>query len=192
MITAYLREQTEIKIRMTTAPETPTGPFEYVEEYSGAVRKKLIEGLRSTPADLRTAVHGLTDEQLDTRYRNWTIRQIAHHLADSHLHSLIRFKWTLTEDHPIIKAYEEADWVELPDSKTGDLEPALAMLDGLHAKWVQVLESMTEKQFQRTFLHPQSGETVRLWMALNYYPWHGRHHVGQILWLRQEHGWHSA
>lgn len=132
---------------------------------------------------------GLSDAQLDTKYRNWTIRQITHHVADSHLNSLVRFKWALTEEQPRIKAYEEGDWVNLLDAQAGDVEPSLLLLDGLHAKWVQVLRSMTRQQYSRTFLHPQSGDSVSLWTALNSYAWHGRHHTGQIHWVRERNGW---
>ena len=170
-------------------PDNPAGPFEPVAEFDESVKVALIESLRQAPSRLRDAVSGLSDEQLDTRYRNWTIRQITHHIADSHLHSIIRFKWALTEGHPTIKAYEEADWVELVDSKQGDVGPAIALLEGLHTKWAQLLEMMTPEQFARTFLHPQSGESVSLWLALNNYAWHGRHHTGQILWLREQNGW---
>ena len=135
------------------------------------------------------AIGGLSQSQLDTHYKNWTIRQITHHLADSHLHSIIRFKWALTEEHPTIKAYEEGDWVQLADSQHGDIEPALHLLEGLHAKWVQLLESMNEARFPRTFFHPQTETSVNLWMALNSYAWHGRHHTAQIRWLRDRHGW---
>jgi len=170
-------------------PDNPAGPYASVDVYDNQVKIDLIAVVRDAPARLRTAVAGLDNNQLDTRYKNWTIRQIVHHVGDSHLNSLIRFKWALTEDHPKIKAYEEADWVQLADSKSGDVEPSLALLDGLHAKWVQVLESMTEPQFGRSFLHPQSGESVSLWSALNSYAWHGRHHTAQILWLREQNGW---
>lgn len=170
-------------------PQNPAGPFLPVEVYDGDVKARLIETVRLAPVRLREAVAGLSDSELDTRYRNWTVRQITHHLADSHLHSLIRFKWALTEDHPTIKAYEEGDWVELADARQGELEPSLLLLEGIHAKWVQVLESMSAAQFARTFQHPQSGASVSLWLALNNYAWHGAHHTGQILWLRQQHGW---
>lgn len=170
-------------------PDNPAGPFEPVAEFDEMVKAELIDTLRQAPSRLQDAVSGLSDEQLDTRYRNWTIRQITHHIADSHLHSIIRFKWALTEDHPKIKAYEEADWVELVDSKQGDVGPAVALLEGLHTKWAQLLEMMSPEQFARTFLHPQSGESVSLWLALNNYAWHGRHHTGQILWLREQNGW---
>jgi uncharacterized damage-inducible protein DinB len=130
---------------------------------------------------LRKAVNGLSDHQLETKYRNWTIRQIVHHIADSHVNSYIRFKWALTEPTPTIKAYQEADWVELADSRRGDIAPSVQLLEGLHVKWVQLLKLMTDEQFQRSFVHPQTGETVSLWSALNYYPWHCRHHTAQIL-----------
>jgi len=162
---------------MQTPPANPAGPFEPVEAYD---------------AELRAAVSGLDDQQLNTLYRNWSIRQITHHLADSHLHVMIRFKWALTEENPLIKAYNEADWVQLADCSSGAVEPALALLDGIHIKWVQVLDMMTQPQFECTYLHPETGDSVRLWTALNNYAWHGRHHTAQILWLRQLHGWTPA
>lgn len=153
---------------MTTAPSEPAGSLQAIEEYDEATRRSLIDTLDQAPRQLRAAVAGLDADQLDTKYRNWTIRQIVHHLADSHIHSYIRFKWALTEDHPTIRAYEESDWAVLPDAIVGDIAPALALMDGIHAKWVQLLGTMTADQFERTFHHPQSGETVRLWTALNY------------------------
>lgn len=170
-------------------PANPAGEFDLVPDYSDNVRATLTSAIADAPIRLKSATDGLTESQLDTLYKNWTIRQITHHLADSHLHSIIRFKWTLTEDHPTIKAYEEADWVQLADCKQGAIEPALAMYEGLHAKWVQVLESMSAEHYSRTFLHPQSGDSVSLWYAINYYAWHGRHHVAQIEWLRTQNGW---
>ena len=173
----------------TSPPDNPAGVFFPTEKYNAAVRKACTEEIWNAPQKLREIVEGLSDEQLETPYKNWTIRQIVHHIADSHVHSYIRFKWALTEKHPTIKAYEEADWVQLVDAKDGDIDPSLALLTGLHAKWVQTLDSMTESDFDRTFLHPQSGETVSLWNALNYYPWHGQHHTAQIQWLCDTHGW---
>ncbi len=173
-------------------PDNPAGPFEPVAEYDEQVKDRLIEIVRGTPTQLRQAVTGLSDSQLDTPYKNWTLRPITHHIADSHLHGITRFKWALTEDHPTIKAYEEGDWVQLSDAKSGELKPSLHLLDGLHVKWVQVLQSMTEQHFSRTFHHPQSGESVNLWLALNNYAWHGRHHTAQILWLREQHGWQGS
>lgn len=170
-------------------PDNPAGIFDPVRTFDNAQKNRLIDDIRHAPVVLRDAVSNLTDSQLDTLYRNWTIRQIVHHVADSHLHSIIRFKWALTEDNPTIKAYQEGDWVQLADCKHGDVGPALAALDGLHNKWVQLLESMTQEQYERTFLHPETGETVSLWMALNSYAWHGKHHTAQIVWLRHVNEW---
>lgn len=170
-------------------PDNPAGPFEPHLIFDHKIKAKLVDTIRQAPEQLRDAVSGLTDPQFDTLYKNWTIRQITHHIADSHLHSIIRFKWALTENHPTIKAYEEGDWVQLLDSKSGDVAPSLTLLDGLHAKWVQLLESMTEADFARTFHHPQSDESVSLWIALNNYAWHGKHHTAQIRWLRSQQNW---
>ena len=173
----------------TSPPEHPAGPFGAVKPYDESQKGKLILDLLNVPERLREATTGLSSVQLDTKYRNWTARQIVHHIADSHLHSYIRFKWTLTEEDPVIKAYDEAEWVQLPDSMCGAIEPSLALLHALHAKWHQVLESMTQQQFAFTFNHPQTRETISLWEALHYYPWHGRHHTAQIDWLRKKHDW---
>lgn len=170
-------------------PSTPAGPFGPIEDYDESARQQLIEAVRLAPAQLRAAVKDLAHAQLETLYKNWTVRQIIHHIADSHLHSIIRFKWALTEEHPTVKPYEEGDWVQLNDAKHGSVEPSLALLDGIHAKWEQLLESMTPDQYARTFFHPQSGKSISLWLALNNYAWHGTHHIGQILWLRNTYGW---
>ncbi len=170
-------------------PQNPVGEAPKPGPYSAGVRAELTASLKSAPAALREAVAGLDAAQLATPYKNWTIRQIVNHLGDSHLNAYIRFKWAMTESTPKIKAYEEADWVQLADEASGDLEPALAFLDGLHGKWVQTIEAMTEEQFQCAFAHPQTGSTMTLWDCLTYYPWHGRHHTGQILWLREHNGW---
>lgn len=171
------------------APQNPAGPFSDPGAFDETLRAEFVGQIEVAPTRLRAAVAGLNDQQLDTPYRNWTIRQITHHIADSHLHSIIRFKWALTEEQPLIKAYEEGEWVQLDDARTGAVEPSLLLLDGLHAKWVQLLTLMTPEDYQRGFQHPQSGETVRLWAALANYAWHGQHHTAQILWLREQNGW---
>jgi uncharacterized damage-inducible protein DinB len=171
------------------APQNPSGAFEPEEDYAPSRRVEFIADLAKAPALLCQAVAGLSEEQLDTRYRNWTIRQIVHHVPDSHLNSYIRFKWALTEDKPTIKAYDEARWVALEDSHHGDVQPPLALLEGLHVRWVQLLRSLTDQQFARTFVHPQTGNSMSLYAALRYYAWHGKHHTAQINWLRQQHGW---
>jgi uncharacterized damage-inducible protein DinB len=171
------------------APQYPAGPLQPEESYSPQRCDEFIAAIEGAPAALRRAVHGLSEQQLDTRYRNWTIRQVVHHIADSHVHSYIRFKWALTEERPTIKAYDEGRWAALDDSRTGDIRAPLALLEGLHARWVQLLRSLSADQLQRSFVHPETGKTVGLSEALCYYAWHGRHHTAQVTWLREQHGW---
>jgi hypothetical protein len=170
-------------------PQNPAGDFVAEENIDSARRAELIAVIENAPANLRKAVAGLSEEQLHTRYRNWTIRQIVHHLPDSHINSYVRFKWALTEDQPTIKAYFEDRWVALEDSHKGDIQPALSLLEGLHARWVLLLRSMTEPQFSRSFVHPETGKSISLNAALSYYAWHCRHHTAQITWVREQHGW---
>ena len=177
-------------LRLTMeAPQNPAGEYHLEENYSPRRRDEFISIIESAPATLRNAVAGLSESQLNTRYRNWTIRQIVHHLADSHVNSYIRFKWTLTEDRPTIKAYDEGRWAALEDSLTGEIQAPLALLDGLHLRWVLLMRSMTEGQFARSFHHPETKKHVSLNSALCYYAWHCRHHTAQINWLRGQHGW---
>jgi uncharacterized damage-inducible protein DinB len=171
------------------APQNPAGAFVSEENYSPQRREEFIAAIAAAPAALRDAVAGLSEDQLDTRYRNWSIRQIVHHMPDSHVNSYIRFKWALTEERPTIKAYEEGLWVALEDSRTGDVRAPLALLEGLHIRWVQLLRSLTAEQFDRSFIHPATGKSISLSAALCYYAWHGRHHTAQIRWLREQRGW---
>jgi hypothetical protein len=172
-----------------TAPQYPAGPYVPDERYSEERRNECIAILEQAPTALRSAVAGLTDSQLDTRYRNWTIRQIVHHLADSHANAYVRFKLALTEERPTIKPYDEGRWAALEDSRSGAVAAPLTLLDGLHASWVQLLRCLTPEQYSRNYFHPEMGEDVPLFRALNSYAWHCRHHTGQILWLRDQHGW---
>jgi DinB superfamily len=171
------------------APQNPAGAFTPEDNYGPQRRAEFIAVIEATPGAVRNAVTGLSESQLDTRYRNWTIRQIVHHLADSHVNCYIRFKWALTEEHPTIKPYHEGDWAALEDSRTGDVQVPLALLVGLQARWVQLLRSLTEMQFARTFYHPETGQNVSLNAALCSYAWHCRHHTAQITWLREQRGW---
>jgi uncharacterized damage-inducible protein DinB len=152
-------------------------------------RNELIAVIANAPAALREAVAGLSEEQLDTKYRNWTIRQIVNHLADSHVNSYVRFKLALTEEQPTIKPYDEGRWAALPDSVRGDIRTPLAFFEGLHARWVHLLRAMKPEQFARSFFHPESGKLVTLSEALCSYAWHCRHHTAQITWLRKQRGW---
>jgi uncharacterized damage-inducible protein DinB len=153
-------------------------------------RRKLIAQIAEAPAKLRAAVKGLNKKQLDMPYREggWTIRQVVHHLPDSHMNAYVRFKLALTEDHPTIKTYDQERWAELPDSKTAPIEPSLGLLDSLHERWVGVLKSMSAADFSRNLKHPELGEVV-LDRYLALYAWHGRHHVGHITSLRKRRGW---
>lgn len=174
---------------MTQPPEFPAGPFSPAPEFDDRILAACKSSLKQAPQKLRTVVRGLTSEQLETKYRNWSIRQIVHHLADSHLHSIIRFKWALTENHPTIKAYEEGDWIQLTDCRVGEIEPSLLLLEGLHTKWGQVLDSMTRQDFSRTFFHPQSEQSVDLWTSVQTYSWHSQHHTAQIQWIKDQQNW---
>lgn len=177
-------------------PQHPIGPFQSVEPMDkaadDAIRKTWIQELSRLPQQLGNATQGMTDSQLDTKYRNWTIRQIVHHLADSHINSYVRFKWTLTEDAPVIKAYDETAWSDLRESRIGSVAPSLQLLEGLHSRWCQLLMTLTAEDYLRSFVHPESGDVVSLHMALSYYVWHGKHHMGQILWLREQGMFESA
>jgi hypothetical protein len=171
------------------APQYPAGPDVPDVNPSPQRRSELTAEIERAPAVLRRAVAGLSDDQLDTAYKNWTVRQIVHHVADSHVNAYIRFKMALTEDAPTIKPYADGRWVELDDERRGDVAVPLALLDALHVAWVRLVRSMTDAQFARTYFHPESGETVALSAALGSYAWHCRHHTAQIRWLRQDRGW---
>jgi len=135
-------------------------------------------------------VAGLTEKQLDTPYREggWTVRQVVHHMADSHLHNLVRFRLALTEDSPAITGYDPAKWAEIPDAKTGPAEVSLALLQAIHDRWVLLLRAMLPADFARTFRRPD-GQVVTLDRALQTYAWHGKHHAAQITGLRERMGW---
>jgi len=143
-----------------------------------------IQQIASAPRELRAAVAGLSQKQLDTPYRpgGWTVRQVTHHLPDSHMNAFIRLKLALTEDQPVIKPYDEARWALLADAAL-PVESSLDLLQALHVRWVQILESMSERDYQRTFLHPASG-VWRLDQYLAQYAWHGKHHIAHILSIR--------
>jgi uncharacterized damage-inducible protein DinB len=153
-------------------------------------RRQWIAEIAACPARLRAAVAGLTAAQFDTPYRpgGWTVRQVVHHVPDSHLNAYVRFKLALTEDSPTIKPYDEAAWAELPDTAATPIEVSLDLLESLHARWVRLLESMTEADFARRFHHPESG-TMSLDTYLSGYALHCRHHVAHITRLRGRMGW---
>ena len=168
----------------------PIGPFRRPSKATAEERRGWLEQIAATPAELRAAVAGLSDEQLDTRYRpgGWTVRQVVHHLADSHLNSYLRFKWALTEPTPTIKAYDEKVWAELADSR-GPIGPSLELLEALHMRWHALLASMSDDDYERCFLHPESGREMPLYVNLALYAWHGPHHTAHISALRTRMNW---
>lgn len=168
----------------------PIGKFKEVELLDDETRKRLISEIEQTPMNLIQAIKGLDDEQLDTPYREggWTVRQVVHHLADSHMNAYIRFKLAITENEPTIKPYEEAAWAELIDAKTASIEISLMLLDALHRRWILFLESLTPDDFKKNFTHPEHGKVNLKW-ALSMYSWHGRHHVAHITELRKKRNW---
>ena len=171
-------------------PRFPIGKFHYDGPPSEEQKRAFLEQIAATPANLRAAIKGLSDAQLDTPYRDggWTVRQVVHHVPDSHLNSYVRFKLALTEDEPTIKTYEEGRWAELPDSKTTPIEVSLTLLDSLHDRWVRLLGSLGDKEWKRTFRHPELGP-MTLEKTLALYAWHGRHHVAHITELRKQKSW---
>ena len=168
----------------------PIGKFQPEGPLSDERRRDCIAAITETPAAIRTAVAGLSEAQLDTPYRpgGWTVRQVVHHVADSHLNSYIRFKLALTEEEPTIKPYQEQLWAELEDGRSAPIEISLALLETLHRRLVLVLRSLTETEFRRKFRHPEIG-LLDLDTNLSLYAWHGRHHAAHITSLRQRMGW---
>lgn len=168
----------------------PIGRYRKVASLSSQERERAIEEIAATPVRLRAAILGLTAEQLDMPYRpgGWTVRQLVHHVPDSHLNAYVRFKLALTEDNPTIKTYEEARWAELEDGRSTPVEVSLSLLDALHDRWVRLLRSLAPEDFERTLNHPDHGP-MTLDSLLALYAWHGRHHVAHITRLRQRMGW---
>jgi hypothetical protein len=175
---------------METDPRYPIGRFEY-EGPGEDARTTAIEAIAEAPRRLRAALGGLRPEQLETPYRpgGWTLRQVAHHLPDSHLNAYVRFKLALTEERPTIKPYDEARWAELPDVRGASVETSVALLEALHERWVALLRGLAASDWSREFVHPQHGTSFDLDRTLALYAWHGRHHVAQIASTRERNGW---
>ena len=175
---------------MSDDPRYPIGKFNSPTTVSDSDRKTYIDEIESAPAQLRAAIAGLTAAQLSTPYREggWTVRQLVHHVPDSHMNAYVRFKLALTEDEPTIKPYEEARWAELPDSETVPVETSIVLLDSLHKRWVPLLCSIPAADWSRKFRHPERG-TMTLDQNLALYAWHGKHHVAHITSLRERNGW---
>ena len=172
-----------------TAPQFPAGEFVPPGDYDHTARVDFIGSIEAFPEALREEVISLENGQLDTRYRNWTIRQIVHHVADSHINCYVRFKWALTEETPTIKSYNESLWSEVADATSSPVTGSLTILDGVHQRWGQLMRLMTDQQWSRGFFHPEMDRVVTLAEALPSYVWHGQHHLAQIRWVKQQHDW---
>ena len=167
----------------------PIGHFQCDGQITASIIDKWIKDIEELPVLLQNAVKDLNDDQLDTPYRlgGWTVRQVVHHVADSHLNAYGRFKLALTEEKPIIKPYDQERWAELPDSAL-PVTISLSLLDALHKRWVTLLRTLTPSDFEKTFIHPESGE-VSVGKNIGIYAWHGQHHLAHITSLRSRKGW---
>jgi uncharacterized damage-inducible protein DinB len=170
---------------LSNDPRYPTGKLTLDPDVTDAKRRSWIESIRSTPAKLRAAITGLSERQLDTPYRDggWTVRQVVHHVPESHANAWIRFKLALTEDSPVIKLYNEDAWAKLPDVARAPIESSLALLEGLHVRWVTLLDVMKDADFRRPLTHPERGQ-ITLDTLLQIYAWHGPHHIGHVELVR--------
>jgi hypothetical protein len=168
----------------------PVGKFDARMSFTSTTRKAAIDRIAALPVELRSAVTDLSDRQLDTPYRpqGWTVRQVVHHVADSHMNGLIRTKLALTEHNPTIKPYDEGAWAALADMRM-PIEESLWIVDGVHARWAAVFRSMDDAQFARTFVHPERGVTLTLEFQVHDYAWHSSHHLAHVTRLRQREGW---
>jgi uncharacterized damage-inducible protein DinB len=173
-----------------TDPRYPIGEFSFDGTLTEAQKAKYLDDVEQTPPRLRAAVSDLSDPQLDTPYRDggWTVRQVVHHVPESHMNSYIRFKLALTEEAPTIRPYMEDRWAKLPDATTAPVELSLVLLEFLHKRWMLVLRAMKPEEWKRTFRHPEIG-LMTLERALALYSWHGRHHVAHVTSLRGKMGW---
>ena len=176
---------------MSDSLRYPIGPFTAPDHVSEDERQQYIEEIAHLPQQIAQAVDTLIDAQLDTPYRDegWTVRQLVHHLPDSHLNAYTRFRLALTEDNPTIQPYREDRWAELSDARKARIEPSLQLLESLHQRWVMLLQSLTDEDFARTYAHPDQDQPVRLDTALANYAWHGRHHLAHITTLKERKAW---
>jgi uncharacterized damage-inducible protein DinB len=172
-------------------PRYPVGKFDRsTTPHTAGERSTFIDQIAATPSRMREAVAGLTESQLDTPYRDggWTVRQVVHHVPDSHMNAYTRVKLALTEEQPTIKPYDEAAWAKLNDVRDTPIETSLVLLETLHQRWDTILRTMTDADFERTLMHPDMG-VMTLDAVIAMYAWHGRHHVGHITSLRSRSGW---
>lgn len=176
---------------MSDSLRYPLGKFSAPNQVSEDERQQYIVDIAHLPQQVAKAVDGLINAQLDTPYRDegWTVRQVVHHLPDSHLNAYMRFRLALTEDNPTILPYREDQWAELSDARKARIEPSLQLLEALHQRWVMLLQSLTDEDFARTYVHPEQEKPVRLDIALANYVWHGKHHLAHVTTLKERKGW---
>ncbi|KAF2509922.1 YfiT family bacillithiol transferase [Flavobacterium foetidum] len=169
----------------------PIGKFTAPENYSSNYIEEKIVEIETFPNRLEKEVMHLTDEQLDTPYRpgGWTVRQVIHHCAESHMNCFIRIKWALTENNPVIKAYDEVLWAELPDDLKMPIEPTLNLLKGLHARLAFLMRNLTESDLEKTFVHPSDNSENKIKKIIGSYAWHGNHHLAHITSLKKHKNW---
>lgn len=169
----------------------PIGKFQQTETVCDIETDRHIEIIKNFPRKVKMLIENWSDERLDTQYREggWTVRQLVNHLSDSHMQSLGRFKMALTEENPTIKPYDEAKWAELQDSRCEPVSSALLILEGLHKRWIHLLKTMTNKEFERTYFHPEYNTVVSLRENLAFYAWHCDHHYAHIANLKKDKGW---
>ena len=181
---------TSFDLPTTTDPRYPIGRWNRAEEITPSMREEALEVLGELPQRLREALEGLHGEQLMTPYRDggWTVQQLVHHVADSHMNAYIRTRFALTEDQPAIRAYDEKEWAELPDAVHAPVEWSLELLEALHGRWVYLLRSLDPAQWERTYVHPQNGP-MTIERTVQLYAWHSRHHVAHVTHMRANRGW---
>ena len=170
----------------------PTGRFQRPKRtLEAGERRQMIDAIDRTPVEFRAAIRGLSEDQLDTPYRpgGWTVRQVVHHLPDSHMNAFIRFKLALTEETPTIKPYDEAEWAKLSDARDTPIETSLTLLTALHERWARLLRAMTSSDFERKLNHPEWDAPLSLDSMLALYSWHGAHHTAHVTKLRERMGW---
>ncbi|MBY0482451.1 MAG: bacillithiol transferase BstA [Chitinophagaceae bacterium] len=175
---------------MTTDPRYPIGKFE-PQPFSEELKNKLLLDLQFLPEALERAISNLDAAQLDTPYREggWSVKQLVHHVADSHMNAYIRFKLGLTEVNPAIKPYEEKEWALLADNNLVPINVSITLLHALHLRWVAAIKDLTEEQWNRTVFHPESKRQMTLWFLLGLYAWHSKHHTAHITELREKKNW---
>ncbi|WP_431243169.1 YfiT family bacillithiol transferase [Flavobacterium sp. P21] len=169
----------------------PIGKFVIPESYTTEYLNEKISELVAFPEKLKKETINLSDEQLNTPYRpgGWTIRQVIHHCAESHMNCFIRIKWTLTENNPVIKAYDEVLWSELPDNKTMPIEASLTLLTGLHSRLVYIMQNLSSDDLEKSFIHPESNLELKLKRIIGMYAWHSNHHLAHITTLKKSKNW---